>query len=99
MDDVLAERARQDSLWGVQDLDPSVWSMILHEEAGEATTEACDWWRSCRDGADILTAHHLVRLREELVQVAAVALAWIECLDRDDWRKPNVGSLDVGFFR
>lgn len=42
------------------------WSDILHEEFWEALGE-------CDDD---------VKLRAELIQVAAVAVAWIECIDR-----------------
>ena len=49
------------------------WSAILSEETGEVAHEAL-----C--GGSIKRAY---KLRQELVQVAAVAVAWIECIDQN----------------
>lgn len=65
--DVLAERRRQIEKWGVQTHAPGQWSLILGEEYGEVCQAALE----------------SANLREELVQVAAVALAWAEQLDRE----------------
>jgi hypothetical protein len=74
-----AERARQDALWGVQDHDLTVWSTILSEETGEFAHEVLELratdWPAVREV-------RLERARDELVQVAAVALAAIEAIDR-----------------
>lgn len=73
LQDTLAERCLQDAKWGVQNHDPITWSAILTEECGEFAQAAL---------------HHrfggpaAAKLRNEAVQVAAVALAIIECLDR-----------------
>lgn len=73
---VLAERARQDAKWGVQNHSPEVWLTILGEEYGEA----CQAALSDRFGGN---AEKLCgQLRAELVQVAAVAIAMIEWMDR-----------------
>jgi NTP pyrophosphatase (non-canonical NTP hydrolase) len=72
--DVLRERARQDGKWGEQNHDPILWSAILTEEVGEYTQAALHH----RFGG-----HKAVKLRDEAVQVAAVALAIIECIDRN----------------
>lgn len=69
MCDVLRERARQDAKWGVQNHSSFKWLTILTEELGEAAQE-------------ILEDDEPAKLRHELVQVAAVALAFIECLDK-----------------
>jgi hypothetical protein len=69
--DVIHERERQLERWGVQDHDDGTWSLILGEEYGEACQAALQ--HSSSDPTD---------LRAELVQVAAVAVAWIDCLDR-----------------
>ena len=78
--DVLAERERQDAKWGEQNHDPFTWGAILTEEVGEWQKEALGlrFGPSPSDGA--------ARLREEAVQVAAVALAIVECIDRATWR-------------
>jgi NTP pyrophosphatase (non-canonical NTP hydrolase) len=70
---IMAERARQDAMWGEQNHDAEKWLTILGEEFGEACKAALEGDRSA--------------LREELVQVAAVACAAMECLDRNTKRK------------
>lgn len=69
LSDVLKERERQDEKWGVQDHGAFVWITILVEEIGEFTEAA-------------LKGYNLDVLRKEAVQMAAVALAIIECIDR-----------------
>lgn len=73
VDDILAERVQQDEKWGVQDHDPILWTAILTEEVGEFAKAAM---HATFGGPDA------DKMREEAVQVAAVALAIIECLDR-----------------
>jgi len=72
---VAAERARQDAKWGVQNHKAPMWAAILMEEVGEAAAFSL----SDEYGHSFSDREHL---REELVQVAAVAVAFIECLDR-----------------
>lgn len=68
--EVAEERARQDDKWGQQDHDPNYWMVILMEEVGEAAHEIC--------GKTL----NYTNYREEMVQVAAVAVAAIESFDR-----------------
>lgn len=73
--DILAERVRQDMKWGEQSHQSMEWLAILTEEVGELAQAVNEQrWRARPD-----TLHEL---RLELVQVAAVAAAWLECLDR-----------------
>jgi NTP pyrophosphatase (non-canonical NTP hydrolase) len=65
--DVMRERRLQDTKWGEQNHDDGYWLAILTEELGEAAQSICK-----RDS----------NLRNELVQVVAVAIAWIEAMDR-----------------
>ena len=80
--DVLAERARQDRKWGENRLhDPCVWLAILVEEVGElaeATLKAGYF-----DGE----SGELIEVRREAIQIAAVAIAFVECLDRCNCRE------------
>ena len=76
MGDVLHERGQQDSKWGEQNHSPFTYLTILGEEYGEACQAALHLEFGGPE-AD--------KLREELVQVAAVAVAFIECLDRGEW--------------
>jgi NTP pyrophosphatase (non-canonical NTP hydrolase) len=70
------ERRRQDEKWGEQNHPDPVWLAILTEEVGEAAQEVLT-----KEFGDAAKGHG--SLREELVHVAAVAAAWIECLDRN----------------
>lgn len=76
---VADERCRQDQKWGQQNWTPAVYQLILAEEVGEAAKEACQYTfeKNKQRRAAIRR-----RLRDELVQAAAVAVAWIEALDR-----------------
>ena len=76
--DISAERDAQDAKWGNQSHDMPVWSAILTEEIGEVAEAAL---RVHFDGETDNLAH----LREELVQVAAVAVHILEKIDSGDW--------------
>ena len=71
--DVLRERDRQDRKWGEQNHEDFTWTAILGEEFGEACQAALH---------DRFGGSHAGTLREELIHVAAVAVQWIECIDR-----------------
>ena len=68
LQEIEAERERQDLTWGEQNHDDDRWLSILMEEVGEAVHEMND---------------NGLMLWDELVQVAAVTLAWLECIDRN----------------
>jgi NTP pyrophosphatase (non-canonical NTP hydrolase) len=72
--DLLKERLRQDTKWGEQNHSFSLWNTILMEEVGEVSEEIIDF--------ELAKKGNLVPLREELVQVAAVAVSILEYLDR-----------------
>lgn len=73
--EVSRERDRQDGKWGPQRHGPARWLAILAEEFGEAAKEAVDLEF---DGTPDMPADIEGRLVTELVQVAAVAVAWLE---------------------
>lgn len=80
--EILEERKRQDAKFGKdRNHCPLEWSGILHEEYLEATREVVDghfeFNAANRDG-------HWRKLRTELIQVAAVAVAFVESLDRNE---------------
>jgi NTP pyrophosphatase (non-canonical NTP hydrolase) len=75
--DVLRERARQDARFGEQNHSLELWLTILTEEIGEFAQEIL---RQRFGGA---TRPNPGNLRAELVQATAVALAIIECMDRN----------------
>jgi len=85
---IAAERRNQLDTWGTQTHDDCRWITILTEEVGEAAAEVC---KAKESTALIFPAQlpeeetyaYELDLMVELVQVAAVAVAHIECiLDR-----------------
>jgi NTP pyrophosphatase (non-canonical NTP hydrolase) len=71
LQDVATERLLQDEKWGDQSGHPDLfWNAILGEEVGEVHRALLK-----QDG------ERSGDLRHELVQVAAVAVAWVEALD------------------
>lgn len=80
--DIFDERVRQEAKWGTQNHDQMIWLGILAEEFGEAATEINEL--HFRPGVNGGTAEwRLNRVRAELIQVAAVAVAMVESLDRN----------------
>lgn len=73
---VSMERLRQDQKFGQQDRSPADWLVILMEEVGEFSKAYLDHRFGGKDPREI---------RNELVQVAAAAMAMIECCDRNKW--------------
>lgn len=92
LEDVRAERGRQDARWGEQSHPDGTSLSLEHTAAREAARQECD----LAAAAGVVTWRHILNeevreafaetsveaLRRELVQVAAVAVAWIEDLDR-----------------
>ncbi len=75
--EVQAERARQDERWGEQNGHDFEWVSILTEAVGESAQAANE--ANFQSGK---TRGDFSHLRAELVQVAAVAVAWIGAIDR-----------------
>lgn len=82
LEEVGVERYRQNARWGIQNHDPLAWSAILGEEVGEVLKEVNEIYFRQKDTKEY---------RKELLQVAAVAVAMIECLDRNEAVRNNVG--------
>lgn len=72
LQDVMEERARQDAKCGVQNHRDEWWLTILIEEVGEAA-------EAILENSDATRNQHL---SQELVSVAAVAVAWLEAIQR-----------------
>jgi NTP pyrophosphatase (non-canonical NTP hydrolase) len=78
------ERNRQDAKWGPQDHSGAHWLAILMEEVGEVAECVCHTEVGPVGGV----AQRFDDLLElELIQVAAVCVAWVECRRRN---KPAV---------
>jgi hypothetical protein len=89
--EVLQERVDQDAKWGEQNhLDGTGAAFrVRASEAQRRITEAAfeqgaGTWALIflEEVAEVLAESDLERLREELVQAAAVAVAWVEAIDR-----------------
>ena len=72
LQDIHKERDRQDRKWGEQNHNPFVWLAILGEEYGE----------SCKAALESSVDDSIYR--KELIEVAAVAIAAVESLDRQE---------------
>lgn len=70
---VIAEQVDQIKKWGIRYHDSSFWLTILMEEVGEAA--------NCILEGEAGNVEDLLSLRGELIQVAAVAQTWIDCID------------------
>lgn len=89
---VMLERFRQEKKWGEQNHSPEWWLAILTEEVGELAqailTEQCALCDGANVKADALPGvprtedGDMMFVRKEALHVAAVALAFIECIDR-----------------
>lgn len=78
LEEVAAERRRQDELWGEQNHSPAEWITILGEEYGEASRGAYEIWHDDAIG---------VNYREELIHTAAVCIAAAESYDRNEGKE------------
>jgi hypothetical protein len=101
LQEVRAERERQHAKWGEQDHPNGTGSALPGgERAARRTADeiraGCDkafrdgkgTWAHilCEEVAEACCETDRVKLRAELVQVAAVAVQWVEKLDRDSAR-------------
>ena len=69
--DVADERRRQNLKWGEQNHSDEMWLVILSEEFGECARGILEGWPNPDD------------LDKEIVQIAAAAVAWLECRRRN----------------
>lgn len=79
LSEVRAERERQDARWGWTNRDPAWHVAVLVEEVGELARALHD--ARFAGGGDKAVA----AAREEAIQIAAVAVAFVEGLDAGRW--------------
>jgi len=84
-EEIISERKRQDVVFGEQNHLPIRWIPILAEEVGSAAKQANNFDRT---GSEM----SLRKYELETIQVAAVAFAMLECLEREKWRKKDEQS-------
>jgi NTP pyrophosphatase (non-canonical NTP hydrolase) len=78
-DELADERDRQRTLWGNQTESPWGWLAILVEEVGEVAKEVNEN-ASSKNNAE---ASFSSRMEDELIQVAAVCVAWLDDVRRN----------------
>lgn len=87
IESISAEQMRQLKKWGVQRHTWPQWMSVLAEEVGEAAQEVNKTFESGH--STLLESQHRVKLRRELIQVAAVAVTWVEQLDEETSKENN----------
>lgn len=88
LDEVFKERERQDLKWGQQNHSVPEYLMILGEEVDEANKEALEEYFAEKGPQPSDSEPHAAdytEYRKELIQIAAVAVSMVECLDRN-WK-------------
>ena len=74
--EIVYERSRQDTKWGDQSQNANVvWSTVLTEEVGEAAKATLQ--------LDFEHGGTVQELYDELIQIAAVTVAWMEALKKN----------------
>lgn len=76
---IATERESQDAKWGEQNHSPQYWLGILGEEFGELCQAVNE---TVLPNADKKHLGGYDEMRKEAIQIAAVAVAFVECLDR-----------------
>lgn len=92
LEEVYLERERQDAKWGEQNHPDYTGISEVDRMAADAARKMCDEafksgvgaWRYIllEEVLEAFAESDPARLRAELIQVAAVAIAWVECIDR-----------------
>ena len=92
INEVNVERVRQDAKWGEQNHPDGTHATIPSLNRAEHAKKNCDaafkrgagtWLHILEEEvAEAFAESDPARLREELIQVAAVAVAWVEAIDR-----------------
>lgn len=77
----------QDNRWGQKDHSPSRWCAILVEEVGKAAQQANKLEWCAADPAE---------LRAKVISAAAVAVAWVEAIDRAAANSRDTGTAGGG---
>jgi NTP pyrophosphatase (non-canonical NTP hydrolase) len=87
--EITEERDNQNKKWGIQNHTPIEWTAILMEEVGEVSKEALEYHFK----KFYPDTGQLQRYEKELIQVAAVALAMLESLQRNEMYKPAIAPV------
>lgn len=80
IEDLLEERERQDATFGIQNHHPTYWLAILGKQQGQLGSAIVNREWAAEDQKERL----LEQIRWEATQVAAVAVAMVEAINRGD---------------
>lgn len=89
---VVIERIKQDVKWGVQNHSDLRWLPILMEEVGEVSETINEAYPHKENIYEYEYEACIDSLEYELIQVAAVCLAWVECIRRRDRIEADNGN-------
>lgn len=80
--EIHVERVRQDDQWGESNHAPDVWALILAKHSGRFAADALDLIAApgYEDQAPIVA-----EARQRAIKVAAICVAFVECLERGKW--------------
>jgi hypothetical protein len=91
VNEILIERERQDAKWGEQNHADGTGGAV-HRHLASQYRDECDTTHRAGEGTwrtilleevhEALAESDPAKLRAELIQVAAVAANWVECIDR-----------------
>lgn len=79
-EEIQKERQEQDKIWGEQNHNDLKWLAILMEEIGEVSEDINELYPTIGKCYDLRIKEDL---RAELIQVAAVCIAWLESIERN----------------
>lgn len=79
--DIKTELTSQQSKWGEQNHSLPEWCLILGEEVGEVQKAVLEYHFKYNKHSQL---EHLIEVRKELVQVAAVAISILESMQRNE---------------
>lgn len=90
LDEIAIERHAQDAKWGEQNPPDGTFRAferradMARQECEERFASGCGTWRDIllEEVYEALAESNPAKLRKELVQIAAVAVAWMEAIDR-----------------
>ena len=87
LSEVLEEVRRQEKLWGEQNHHPIIYQSFLMEEVGEFSQAIND--ATFFNGKSNTIPGDYSKAREEIIQVAAVAVSIARCIDRGKFYSPD----------
>lgn len=83
--EIALERDRQDGQWGESEYCPDVWALLISKHAGRLSADALSYLAAPGYADQYPT---VMDARRRAIIVAAVSVAFVECIDRQAWPTP-----------